>query len=47
MGSLVVACGIYFPDQGLNPGPLRWELRVLSHQGSPSFLCKRVQYAIL
>ena len=24
---LVVACGVYFPDQGLNPGPLHWELR--------------------
>ena len=22
---LVVACGIYFPDRGLNPGPLHWE----------------------
>ena len=22
---LVVACGTYFPDQGLNPGPLPWE----------------------
>ena len=31
---LVVACGIYFPNQGLNPGP----------QGSPqnhNFICKR------
>ena len=26
---LVVACGIQFPDQGSNPGPLRWERRVL------------------
>ena len=25
---LVVACGVYFPDQGLNPGRLHWELRV-------------------
>ena len=24
------ACGIQFPDQGLNPGPLHWELRVLT-----------------
>ena len=23
--SLVVACGIQFPDQGSNPGPLHWE----------------------
>ena len=28
--TLVAACGIYFPDQGLNPGPLNWE-RSLSH----------------
>ena len=28
--SLVVASGIYFPDQGLNPGPLHWEFRVLA-----------------
>ena len=27
---LVVACGIQFPDQGLNPGPLHWECG-LSH----------------
>ena len=27
---LVAACGIWFPDQGLNPGPLHWELGVLS-----------------
>ena len=26
---LVKSCGIYFPDQGLNPGPLHWELGVL------------------
>ena len=25
---LVVACGIYFPDQGSNPGPLHWECGV-------------------
>ena len=24
------ACGIYFPDQGLNPGPLHWEHGVLT-----------------
>ena len=27
---LVVACGIYFPDQGLKLGPLHWELGVLN-----------------
>ena len=27
---LVAVCGIYFPEQGLNPGPLYWELRVLA-----------------
>ena len=27
---LVAACGIQFPDQGLNLGPLQWELRVLA-----------------
>ena len=26
---LVVACGIEFPDQGLNPCPLNWEYGVL------------------
>ena len=25
VGSLVEACGIYFPDQGLDPGSLHWE----------------------
>ena len=29
-GSLVVTRGIQFPDQGSNPGPLRWERRVLA-----------------
>ena len=28
--SLAVARGIQFPDQGLNPGPLHWERRVLA-----------------
>ena len=34
---LVVACGIYFSNQGVNPGPLPWEHRVSAtvHQGSP------------
>ena len=27
---LVLACGIQFPDQGLNPGPLHCECRVLA-----------------
>ena len=27
---LVVACGIQFPDQGSNLGPMHWELRVLA-----------------
>ena len=27
---LVVAYGIQLPDQGWNPGPLHWELRVLA-----------------
>ena len=26
-GSLGAACGIQFPDQGLNPGLLRWSGR--------------------
>ena len=28
--SLVVACGIQFPDKGSNPGPLNWECGVLA-----------------
>ena len=38
--SLVVACGIYFSDQGLNPNPLHWKLGILAidDQGSPSIL---------
>ena len=31
---LAVAHGIYFLDQGWNPGPLYWERGVLDHQGS-------------
>ena len=27
---LVAACGIQFPYQGLSPGPLHWECRVLT-----------------
>ena len=35
-GSLGVACGIQFPDQGSNLGPLHWQRGVLplDHQGS-------------
>ena len=29
-GSLVAACGMYFPNQGLIPGPLHWECGVLA-----------------
>ena len=29
-GLLAVVCRIQFPDQGLNPGPLHWEHRVLT-----------------
>ena len=27
---LAVVCGTYFPDQGLNPGPLHWEHGILA-----------------
>ena len=41
-GSLVAACGVWFPDQGSNPGPPAvWEPGVwepLDHQGSPKTL---------
>ena len=30
LGSLVAACGIWFPDQGPNLGPLPWEHGVLA-----------------
>ena len=30
MELLVAACGIWFPDQGSNPGPLHWEHGVLA-----------------
>ena len=30
VGSLVVACGIQFPDQRSNPGPMCWQLGVLA-----------------
>ena len=30
VGSIVAACGIQFPDQGSNPGPLHWECEVLA-----------------
>ena len=35
-GSLVVACGIWFPDQRSNPGPPALRMWSLSHQGSPN-----------
>ena len=38
---LVVACGIYFPDQGSNPGPLHWEHGVLA-TGPPGQSLTRV-----
>ena len=31
---LVAACGILFPDQGLNPGPLHWKCNVLTTEPS-------------
>ena len=34
VNSLVAACGIWFPDQGLDLGPLHWEHGVLA-TGSP------------
>ena len=34
------ACGIQFPDQGLNPGPLHWEHRVLSTAPPGKSLCQ-------
>ena len=30
MGALVAACGTQFSDQGWNPGPQHWKLRVLA-----------------
>ena len=35
-GSLVVICGISFPDQGWNLGPLHWQRRVLA-TGPPGY----------
>ena len=29
---LAVACEIYFPEQGSNPGPLHWEHGVLANE---------------
>ena len=39
---LAAACGIYFPDQGSNPGPLHWERGVLATgpRGSPQTFLK-------
>ena len=52
MGSLVVgtlssACGIYFPDQGLNLGSLHWELRVLANRGRFTHLVVHVDCLFL
>ena len=35
--SLLAAWGVWFSDEGSNPGPLHWEdgLKTLDHQGSP------------
>ena len=38
----VVACGIWFPDQGSNPSPLHWEHRVLA-PGPPR---KSLEYSL-
>ena len=37
---LVTACGIQFPDQGSNPGPLHWQHRILTmdYPRNPSYL---------
>ena len=43
---LVAACGIYFPDQGLNPGPLHWDSRVLA-TGPPGKFLKSYSYLFL
>ena len=36
---LVVACGIWFLDQALNPGPLHWECKFLVPGPSGKSLC--------
>ena len=41
-GILVVTGRIYFPDQGLNPGSLHWELRVLASGPPGKFLIKLI-----
>ena len=35
---LVAECGIQFPNQGMNPGPLHWELGVLPTGPAGKFL---------
>ena len=40
-----VACGIQSPEQGLNPGPLHWELNVLS-TGPPGKSLQRFFYHV-
>ena len=39
-GLSVTARGIQFPDQGLNPGPLHWELRLSHWALGKSPVCK-------
>ena len=41
----IVACGIYFPDQGSNPGPLHWERRVPASRPSREIpICRLFQW---
>ena len=45
LGHAAQHVGFYFPDQGLNPGPLHWECEVLSHwttRESPTVWFKNV-----
>jgi len=43
---IVAACGIQFPDQGLNLGPLHWELGV-NHWTTKEVTPKRLFEGIL
>ena len=36
LGSLVAACKLQFPEEGLNPGPLHWENGVLAARKVPT-----------
>ena len=42
---LVVACGIWFPDQGSNPGSLHWECGVPA-TGAPGKSQDKVSYGL-